>query len=733
MYPNESVPRAGIRISPRLRHCRNRSLPRQRTRRAPLPVGFPQISDIEAKVSAGVDPTQNPVMAGAASLDPELVREVLECPICLETYDPAALRPKLLQCGHTVCRQCLEKLLAATINGVRCPFCSKVSRMSSVSQLADNLTVLKIVDCASATASSAGLMCRACRARLPRQHCGDCRLVLCDACAADGHRRLGHGVRSVREAADRRRRELGEQLGALRDTVALVRQRKAAVEGAAGAARVRCRAAQQEYAQAERRAQEELGRCRRAFADSLAELEKANARAAEERTYLLELAEVRALSRCDYLSARVRQADITLLEDGGEEEGEEEDLQDGLPALLTLQDPEFVRTERAEPLEVGRLSTKPCTVNTDQEDGSELAGAATTTTTTPLELYRDVDMAAPIEEAVCASPGSFKSKSVDEGGAGGGTGAGSGATGSQLCQFVKKMGCKGNLPGMFNLPVSLCVTPQGEVLVADRGNYRIQIFNRKGFQREIRRSPGGGLDSFVLSFLGAELPSLLPLSVAITPQGLIGVTDSHDNSVKVYTADGHCVACHRSQLVKPWGIAATPEGRFVVSDVEGGKLWSLAVERSAGVVNCSRLCSAVRPKFVACGPSGVVYFTQGLGLSIESRPNEHHLEGGFSIGSVGADGQLGRQLSHFFAESEDFRCVTGMCVDAAGDLLVTDSGRREVLRFPHEGGFSVLVRDGLTCPVGVAVTQKGQLLVLDCWDHCVKVYSYLQRRRSSTC
>ena len=100
---------------------------------------------------------------------------------------------------------------------------------------------------------------------------------------------------------------------------------------------------------------------------------------------------------------------------------------------------------------------------------------------------------------------------------------------------------------------------------------------------------------------------------------------------------------------------------------------------------------------------------------------------------MSSEGQLGRQLSHFFAENEDFRCITGMCVDANGDLLVTDSGRKEILRFPKEGGFHVLIREGLTCPVGVAITQKGQLLVLDCWDHCVKVYAYVQKRRSSTC
>nr|2CT2_A Chain A, Tripartite motif protein 32 [Homo sapiens] len=73
----------------------------------------------------------------------DALREVLECPICMESFTEEQLRPKLLHCGHTICRQCLEKLLASSINGVRCPFCSKITRITSLTQLTDNLTVLK--------------------------------------------------------------------------------------------------------------------------------------------------------------------------------------------------------------------------------------------------------------------------------------------------------------------------------------------------------------------------------------------------------------------------------------------------------------------------------------------------------------------------------------------------------------------------------------------------------------
>ncbi|XP_026212263.1 E3 ubiquitin-protein ligase TRIM32 [Anabas testudineus] len=684
-------------------------------------------------------------MAVAASpLDPDLMREVLECPICLETYNQEQMRPKLLQCGHTVCRQCLEKLLANTINGVRCPFCSKVSRMSSISQLADNLTVLKILDCTmSCSAAAAALMCKSCCSRLPRQYCHDCATVLCELCKGDHHLHQGHSVQLIRMAAEQRRKELGGKLAALREVMGEIQKKKSVIENISKSLRLKYRAVQQDYTTAELRLQEELGRSRRTFTASMAEVEKLNAQVLEEQTYLLNIAEVKVVSRCDYLTMQVRQTDIALLkDDSGGSDDEELDLRSSLPTMFELQEPELVRTEKSKPVEVGQLTTNTFTVNTDDEESGldialegnieDIAGAEGATggvMGAPVDLYRDIDMVAAVDQTVCGSPGSFKSKSMD---AGGGSPGGAGVSvGPSICQFVKKMGCKGTLPGMFSLPVSICVTPQGEVLVADRGNYRIQIFNRKGFQREIRRN-SSSIDNFVLSFLGADLPNLIPLSIAVTPQGLIGVTDNYDNSVKVYTMDGHCVACHKNQLIKPWGITAMPSGQFVVSDVEGGKLWCLAVDRNVGVVSYSRLCSAVRPKFVTCDAAGTVYFTQGLALNFEKRQNEPHLEGGFSIGSVGTDGQLGKQLSHFFSETEDFRCITGMCVDANGDLLVTDSGRKEILQFPKEGGFKILIQEGLTCPVGVATTQKGQLLVLDCWDHCVKVYTYIQRRHSST-
>ncbi|XP_063000846.1 E3 ubiquitin-protein ligase TRIM32 [Elgaria multicarinata webbii] len=644
-------------------------------------------------------------MAAAPHLNSDALREVLECPICMECFTEDQLRPKLLHCGHTICKQCSEKLLANSINGIRCPFCSKVTRITNMAQLTDNLTVLKIIDTAGLSEAVGLLMCKACGHRLPKQFCQSCGLVLCEPCKEAKHLQLGHAVVAIKEAADERRREFGARLGRLRELMGDLQKRKTSLEGVSKDLQTRYKAVLHEYGKEERKVQDELSRSRKFFTSSLSEVEKVNSQVMEEQAYLLNIAEVQIVSRCDYFLAKIKQGDVALLEEEGDEE--EPELMNSLPKELTLQEVELLKVGHVGPLQIGQVVKKPRSINVE-ESLAEMA------TSVPFRAAAAEEEASSVPN--CSSPAKPRMPEA--------------AASIQQCHFLKKMGSKGSTPGTFNLPVSLHVTPQGEVLVADRGNFRIQVFTRKGFLKEIRRSPSG-IDSFVLSFLGADLPNLTPLSVTMNCHGLIGVTDSYDNSVKVYTLDGHCVACHRSQLSKPWGIAALPSGQFVVTDVEGGKLWCFTVDRGVGVVKYSCLCSAVRPKFVTCDTEGTIYFTQGLGLNLENRQHEHHLEGGFSIGSVGPDGQLGRQISHFFSENEDFRCIAGMCVDSRGDLIVADSSRKEILHFPKGGGYNILIREGLTCPVGIAITPKGQLLVLDCWDHCIKIYSYHLRRYST--
>lgn len=42
--------------------------------------------------------------------------------------------------------------------------------------------------------------------------------------------------------------------------------------------------------------------------------------------------------------------------------------------------------------------------------------------------------------------------------------------------FIKKFGTKGTGPGEFDRPSGVCVSPEGLVIVVDFGNNRVQVF-----------------------------------------------------------------------------------------------------------------------------------------------------------------------------------------------------------------------------------------------------------------
>ena len=119
-------------------------------------------------------------------------------------------------------------------------------------------------------------------------------------------------------------------------------------------------------------------------------------------------------------------------------------------------------------------------------------------------------------------------------------------------QVIHCLGSKGSEDGQFNFPSGVAVLPNGDVIVADQHNDRVQIFNSQG--------------QFKSKF-GKE--GFHPCGAAITKDGNIVVTDckSHVNNVKVYSPEGELVSTFGSgEFSYPFSIAIDNQNRFVVSD-----------------------------------------------------------------------------------------------------------------------------------------------------------------------
>jgi DNA-binding beta-propeller fold protein YncE len=121
--------------------------------------------------------------------------------------------------------------------------------------------------------------------------------------------------------------------------------------------------------------------------------------------------------------------------------------------------------------------------------------------------------------------------------------------------FVKEWGKRGNAPGDFHTPHSIVVDKQNRVIVADRENYRIQVFDLDGkFLQEWK-----GIGS--------------PWGLALTSDNHLLMADGYNDRVLKLAMDGKVIGsfgafgklpgqfhfCHQ--------IAASPDGSIYISEI----------------------------------------------------------------------------------------------------------------------------------------------------------------------
>lgn len=103
-------------------------------------------------------------------------------------------------------------------------------------------------------------------------------------------------------------------------------------------------------------------------------------------------------------------------------------------------------------------------------------------------------------------------------------------------QFIKAWGKKGNGPGEFNLPHTIVVDPRGRLIVGDRDNMRIQLFDLDG------------------NYLAQWTHAGSPWGLELTKHGFLFMVDGYANRVVKLDLDGNVLGA--------FGAAGKTEGRF---------------------------------------------------------------------------------------------------------------------------------------------------------------------------
>ncbi|XP_033113418.1 tripartite motif-containing protein 3-like [Anneissia japonica] len=261
--------------------------------------------------------------------------------------------------------------------------------------------------------------------------------------------------------------------------------------------------------------------------------------------------------------------------------------------------------------------------------------------------------------------------------------------------------------GEFDWPSGVAVTSDSEYMgIIDRDNDRIQVYNRKGKFECKFGSRGRNPGQFEL-----------PLDVAFTQDDdpLIYITDEYNHRVQILTLYGKYVAHFgdNGMMKQPYGITIDHKGRIIVTDIgkhrvtihdPDGRLVHSFGSRGSSDENFNE------PRYVAVSRDRIV---------VSDHCN--HCVKVFSIEGIHLHtfGTCGSGNGQFIGP-------TGLCFDKDDNILVADCADRVQL-FTTEGMFIRMVlseADGISGPLGMALSKDGELIVTNLGTHCVNVFKY---------
>src|SRR5208283_4565158 len=122
-------------------------------------------------------------------------------------------------------------------------------------------------------------------------------------------------------------------------------------------------------------------------------------------------------------------------------------------------------------------------------------------------------------------------------------------------------------PGLFSMPEGVAVDNESNVFVTDTFNNRVEIFDADG--------------KFISTFgENGDGPANLerPKGIAVDGDGHIWVVDAAQNRVKVFNQQGRLLiylggqGYYPGQFMGPWGIAIDASNRVVVSETFPGRV-----------------------------------------------------------------------------------------------------------------------------------------------------------------
>jgi uncharacterized protein (TIGR03663 family) len=222
-------------------------------------------------------------------------------------------------------------------------------------------------------------------------------------------------------------------------------------------------------------------------------------------------------------------------------------------------------------------------------------------------------------------------------------------------------------PATFAEPWGITLDGDGNVLVADTWNHRIQKFDPNGkflLQWGISGVAADGLDRL-----------WGPRGIAVAPDGAIYVTDSGNKRVVAFSPEGkplfEFLQEADARLDEPVGIAIGPDNKVYVADTWNFRVAVFALdgkfERSFPVQGWNSNSIDNKP-YLAVDSAGRVYVTDPEG---------------YRVLVFSPDGKPLLTFGEFGSEESSFGLPTGITLSPDGKLWVADAGNARLAQFQN--------------------------------------------------
>lgn len=249
-------------------------------------------------------------------------------------------------------------------------------------------------------------------------------------------------------------------------------------------------------------------------------------------------------------------------------------------------------------------------------------------------------------------------------------------------RFVRSWGGFCDLEGgasgcaaQFKEPWGIAVAPDGTVYVADTWNHRIQHFTPDGVLLNAWGRFGQAMEGQSAGELGIFYG---PRDVAVSPAGLVYVTDTGNKVIQVFSPEGRYIGefgeagPFDGQFDEQVGLSFGPDGLLYVADTWNGRVqvfdenhtflqsWTLEAWYGQSVNN--------KP-YLAVGPDNSILVTDPEMYRVLAFDSQGTYIYGF--------GQYG-------TTSDGMSLPTGIAMDEDGTVFVSDSGTGRILAFQPE-------------------------------------------------